>query len=362
MTGSKRILLVWLLVLAGVLGYQAVQTRLARGAGESSGGVETGAAPFIPSPAATVDSAAAAPLTGLTEEELTIVTVARQVSPAVVSVVQTNGSGSGVVIRKDGIILTNAHVVGGERKVEVGLADGRKLDGEVLGQDPSLDVAVVRVSARQLPAATLGDSDRLEVGQLAIAIGNPLGLDRTVTSGVVSAVNRSPRGFGLDQLIQTDAAISPGNSGGPLLDSRAQVIGINTAVIRAPGSEGLGFAIPINLANDVVDQILTTGRVRRAFLGVEYRDVEPEIAAQFRLPVEEGVIVTLVAPNTPAQRAGLRPGDIVVQVDDTPVKQGGDLRRAMRSHKPGDTITLTVVGESGRRRTVRVRLAEAPKT
>jgi serine protease Do len=294
-----------------------------------------------------------------TDAERTVINVAREASPAVVSVTRGEGSGSGIIVREDGVILTNVHVVGNAQSVRIGLADGRTLEGRVLGGDPSVDVAVVRVNAKGLPAAPLGDSDRLEVGQVAIAIGNPLGLDRTVTSGVVSAVNRNPTGLGLDGLIQTDAAISPGNSGGPLLDSQGRVIGINTVVIRAPGSEGLGFAIPIGLATDVAEQVLTTGRVSRAYLGISMRDIDAELAAQFGLPVEEGVIVAEVGRNTPAGRAGVRPGDIIAALDGTKITQGGDLRRALRGHKPGDTVTLRLVRPSGEVET-RVRLAEAP--
>ena len=166
------------------------------------------------------------------------------------------------------------------------------------------------------------------------------------------------RGFGLDGLIQTDAAISPGNSGGPLLDSDGRVIGINTAVLRAPGAEGLGFAIPISLARDVVQQIVTTGRVRRAFLGINFRDVDEPLAEQFGLPVREGVLVSAIGRGTPADRAGLRPGDIIVRIDDVEVRQGGDLRRALRSLRPGQEATLTVVRPNGESR-VRVRLTEA---
>ena len=307
-----------------------------------------------------------APATGVagtaeerTESERTIIQVARTASPAVVSVVRDDGSGSGVILRNDGVIITNAHVVGNARNVQIGLADGRILDGRVLGGDPSVDVAVVRVKGTGLPVAALGDSDRLEVGQAAIAIGNPLGLDRTVTSGVVSAVNRDPSGIGLDGLIQTDAAISPGNSGGPLLDSQARVIGINTVVIRAPGSEGLGFAVPINLATDVVEQVLTTGKVTRAFLGIGFRDIDRELIRQFDLPVEEGVIVAAVGADTPAGRAGLQPGDIITEIDGTKVTRGGDLRRALRARRPGDTVTLRVRRESGETE-VKVKLEEAP--
>jgi S1-C subfamily serine protease len=301
----------------------------------------------------------AAPSEERTEAERTIIGVARDASPAVVSVVQAEGSGSGIIVREDGVIITNVHVVGNSRTVQIGLADGRQLEGRVLGGDPTVDVAVVRVDARGLPVAPLGNSDRLEVGQSAIAIGNPLGLERTVTSGVVSAVNRNPSGVGLEGLIQTDAAISPGNSGGPLLDSQGRVIGINTVVLRAPGSEGLGFAIPIGLATDVADQVLRTGRVTRAFLGISFRDIDAQLAGQFDLPVEEGVIVAAVGQNTPAGRAGVRPGDIITAIDGAKVTQGGDLRRALRAHKPGETVTLRLVRPGGETET-RVRLAEAP--
>jgi serine protease Do len=299
--------------------------------------------------------------TSLGTEEANVVRIARQVSPAVVSVAQAEGgSGSGVIIRSDGVILTNAHVVGMSPTVRVGLADGRRVDGRVVGRDPTLDVAVVRIDAPNLPVAPIGDSDRLEVGQTAIAIGNPLGLERTVTTGVVSAVNRSPRGISLDGLIQTDAAISPGNSGGPLLDSRGHVIGINTAVLRAPGASGLGFAVPINLAEHVGEQILATGRVVRSFLGVEYRDVEPEMAEQFRLDAREGIVVIAVAPSTPAEHAGVERGDIITKVDSVPIKQGGDLRRVLRDRRPGDKVQITVVRMGGSTRTLSARLAEAP--
>jgi serine protease Do len=294
-------------------------------------------------------------------EESNVIRIARQVSPAVVSVSQQEGgSGSGVIVQSDGVILTNAHVVGMSRTVRVGLADGRRVDGRVLGRDPSLDVAVVRIDVPNVPVAPIGDSDRLEVGQTAIAIGNPLGLERTVTTGVISAINRSPRGIALDGLIQTDAAISPGNSGGPLLDSRGRVIGINTAVLRAPGAQGLGFAVPIKLAQSVTEQILTTGRVVRSFLGVEYRDVEPEMAEQFRLSVREGIVVAAVSPGTPAERAGIERGDIITRIDDTPIKQGGDLRRVLRDRRPGDSVAITVVRMGDRTRTLTARLTEAP--
>jgi serine protease DegQ len=290
-----------------------------------------------------------------TEEE-TIIRVARNATPAVVGISRGGASGSGVIVRADGVIITNAHVVGTARTVEVTTADGRTLTGTVLGRDTQLDTAVVRVSAGNLPAAPLGNSDRLEVGQLAIAIGNPLGLDRTVTRGVVSAINRDPRGIGIASgLIQTDAAINPGNSGGPLLDSSGRVIGINTAILA--GTNGLGFAIPINVATDVMQQLVTTGRVRRAYLGVDTRDITPEIARYFGLPVDEGVVVIRVSRTSPAGRAGIRERDFITAFDGDAVRDQNDLLRLLRAHRPGDTVTLSVVRGTERVQ-VRVQLGE----
>ncbi|NUO62883.1 MAG: PDZ domain-containing protein [Gemmatimonadaceae bacterium] len=297
-------------------------------------------------------------------DETAIIRVARGITPAVVSVVQQGiGSGSGVIIRADGVILTNAHVVGDARTVEVGLADGRRVAGTVLARDPAVDVAVVRVALTGLPTAPLGNSDQLEVGQTAIAIGNPIGLDRTVTTGIISAVNRSPRGFELGGLIQTDAAINPGNSGGPLLDSQGRVVGINSAILQ--GTTGLGFAIPINLAQDIANQVLTTGHIVRAYLGIIPADLSPEIAQRFGLPVREGVIVRGVGEGTPAARAGLQPADIITSIDGTAIPTTGELFRVLRGHRPGDTIRISIVRLDARaqvtgRPTVTARLAEAP--
>ena len=291
--------------------------------------------------------------------EQTIIRVAQQASPTVVLVEHARGSGSGVLIRRDGIVLTNAHVVGEARNVRVTLADGRRVEGEVLGREPAVDVAVVRIPVTNAPAAPLGDSDRLLVGQTAIAIGNPLGFERTLTAGVVSALGRSIRGSTLDQLIQTDAAISPGNSGGPLLDSQGRVIGINTAVIRVESAEGLGFAIPINTARDIAEQVLTTGRIRRAYLGVLPLDITPAMAAQMGLPVREGVIAYEVPDDSPAARAGLRRLDIITQMNDTPIRQAGDLRRVIREVGAGGSVRITLRRPpNGTTSTVTVRLGE----
>ncbi|HEX6132793.1 MAG TPA: trypsin-like peptidase domain-containing protein [Longimicrobiales bacterium] len=333
--------------LAGVLG-------LGIGAGQAMVGTDTA-----------LGSAAPAWAGDLQTPEQTVIDVTRRISPAVVSIAARGGSGSGVVIREDGVILTNAHVVGNSRTVEVRLANGDSLRGEVMGRAPDIDLAVVRVNARNLPAAPLGDSDRLQVGQAAIAIGNPLGFERTVTTGVVSALNRTlrgERGMYLDELIQTDAAINPGNSGGPLLDSRGRVIGINTAVLRStPVGQpvvGIGFAIPINLGRDIAEQLLTTGRVTRAFLGIRHVGVYPELVAQFRLPAREGVLVVEVQPGTPADRAGLRQGDIITRMAGSEVTDEGDLARVIRGSSPGQTIEISGVRANGERFSVRARLGE----
>jgi serine protease Do len=274
------------------------------------------------------------------------------------------GSGTGFIVRSDGLILTNEHVVGGASEVTVTLADrGRRLTGRVLGTDPEVDTALVKVDARDLPAAPLGDSDQIEVGQTAIAIGNPLGfLTRTVTVGVVSGLNRrlDGRSSELNNLIQTDAAINPGNSGGPLLDSRGRVIGINNAIMQAPtGGGGLGFAVPINSARDTMESILRNGRVQRPWLGIEYQEITQEIASELNLAVSEGARVMEVVPNSPAERAGLRRDDIIIRADSRPITTG-NLRAALRRAGVGQSLALEVQRGS-RRFTLTARLTEAPQ-
>ena len=289
-------------------------------------------------------------------EEQTVIRVAKQVRPAVVSVRRGSGSGSGIVIRKDGVILTNAHVVGQASHVSVRLANGRKLEARVLGADPAVDVAVIKVDARDLPEAAIADSDRLEVGQTAIAIGNPMGLEGTVTTGVVSATNRQRSPDDFVGFIQTDAAINPGNSGGPLLDSQGRVIGINTWIIGR--ATGLGFAVPINVARDVAKQVLETGKVRRAVIGIVPGSITPELASRLKLPVSSGAVVVEVAAGSPAEKAGLRAEDIITRVDGKVVASAGELRRILRERSGGDTVALTVRrGEETL--TVKVRLVDA---
>jgi serine protease Do len=286
--------------------------------------------------------------------EAAIIEVTRRVSPAVVSIYSRGGSGSGVIIRADGVIVTNAHVVGNMNQVMVGLATGEERVGRVLGRDPAMDIAIVQIEApTPLPAAALGDSDVLQPGQVAIAIGNPAGLERTVTTGVVSAVDRMLPQPGMEEMIQTDAAINPGNSGGPLLDSQGRVIGINTIVLQGsrmggPALVGLGFAVPINAARDIADQLLTTGRIVRPYIGIRYGDVTREMAQQFRLPVQEGVIIASVEARSPAAAAGIRPEDIIVEVNGTPIRQGGDLRRLLRATGPGTAVEVVGVRPGGR--------------
>jgi len=284
----------------------------------------------------------------------------------VVSVFQGRGGGSGVLIRQDGVILTNAHVVGDAERVGVQLASGERMEGRVVGRDRGVDIAVVKIAGSDLPALPLADSDALAVGQAAIAIGNPLGYERSVTTGVVSGVGRAGGpGGGLynEGFIQTDAAINPGNSGGPLLDTRGRVMGINSWIIRGSrgggGAQGLGFAVPINVAKTVTDQLLSTGRSWRALLGVSYNDVDPEMASAFHLPVAEGVVVSEVPEGSPSGRAGVLKGDIITRIENTAVTSGGDLRRVLRGRRPGETVRLSL-RRGDEAKSVSVRLAAAP--
>ena len=283
-------------------------------------------------------------------DELNTIQVARQVSPAVVTVMVPGGLGSGVIIDgANGIILTNNHVARQAQNGRVGikLKNAKELIGEVVGVDPAVDIAVIRVNAKGLPTARLADSDKLEVGQTAIAIGNPLGLDQTLTHGVVSALNRKISPDDVEGFIQTDAAINPGNSGGPLLDSQGHVIGINTAVLRGNEAQSLGFAVPINVARDVARQILSNGTIKRAMLGVNPISITPQIGQQYELPVQEGVILDAVGRGTPAAQAGLRPGDVLTKINGEKLTGAGDLLRVLRSKNPGDKVTLGVLRPRG---------------
>jgi len=242
------------------------------------------------------------------------------------------GAGSGVIVAPDGFVLTNHHVVEHARAVEVRLTDGRELSADVVGSDAATDLAVVRVADGNLPTAQLGDSSQLRVGQLVIAIGNPLGFQSTVSTGVVSALGRGLRstsGRLIENVIQTDVALNPGNSGGPLVDSRGRVVGINTAMIAA--AQGLSFAVPVNTARWVVAELLRTGRVRRAYLGVSAygRPVGRRIQRHLQLEAAGAVQVVSVEPDGPAQRAGLRGGDVIYAVDGQNVASVDDIHRLL---------------------------------
>lgn len=279
------------------------------------------------------------------------------------TVVPMRGMGSGFVISSEGRILTDFHIVEQAQQVEVTLSDGRKLKGVVSGKDPSTDIALVEVPAGKLTPAELGDSDKLKVGQMAIAIGNPFGFllggGPTVTAGVVSALSRTINADGrmYEGLVQTDAAINPGNSGGPLIDIDGKVIGINTANI--PFAQGIGFAIPINTAKYVVEQLLEKGRVVRPWLGITGLTVTKEVATYYNLPTRSGVVLAGIVRGGPADEAGLEEGDIVVQADGVTVETMEQLQREIRRKKPGDRLNLTIVRD-GRRLEASLTLQEAP--
>lgn len=253
------------------------------------------------------------------------------------------GTGSGVILTPDGYMLTNAHVVHEASRLEVGLADGRTVRAELVGEDLATDLAVVRATASGLPAASLGNSDRLLVGQLAIAIGNPLGFEATVTAGVISALGRSLRsdtGRLIENIIQTDAALNPGNSGGPLVDTHGRVIGINTAIIRF--AQGICFAIPSNTAAWVAGQLISHGKVKRVYLGISGQTVPlgRQAVAEHKLGQTTGISVREVVEGSPAAQAGLAVHDLLLSVNGQPVGNVDDVVRRLASLRAGDTVTL----------------------
>ncbi|MCS7242448.1 DegQ family serine endoprotease [Candidatus Caldatribacterium sp.] len=258
--------------------------------------------------------------------------------------VPQRGIGTGFVFRSDGYILTNEHVIRGANEIKVTFIDGKEYKGKVVGADPMTDIAVVKIDATNLPTIPLGDSDKARVGEFVIAIGNPYGLSHTVTVGVLSAKGRpisaGDSGREYENFLQTDAAINPGNSGGPLLNLRGEVIGINTAIL--PYAQGIGFAVPINMVKSILDQLLAEGRVIRAWLGVYIQDLTPEMAEKFGLPEAKGALVADVSKGSPAEKAGLRRGDIVLKVDEKETPTVSDLQREIRSRRPGDRVRLEI--------------------
>jgi len=270
--------------------------------------------------------------------------------------------GSGVVVDERGTILTNHHVVEHAAEVRVSFGDGREIAARILGVDPRTDLAVLRVDDAGLPHATLGDSDRLQVGDIVLAFGNPFGLGGTVTMGIVSAMGRGNIGVAdYEDFIQTDAAINPGNSGGALVNTRGEVIGINTAIFsRSGGYQGIGFAIPSNMAREVLDGILANGRVVRGYSGIALQALTPDLARAFGLDDARGAVVTSVDPAGPAAAAGLRRGDVIVSLRDRPIANDEELRTRLSRLKPGERVALGAV-RNGRRLDVDLVLAEPPQ-
>jgi S1-C subfamily serine protease len=294
------------------------------------------------------------------------------------------GAGSGFVIDKAGHIVTNYHVVENADEVEVTFSGGDSVRARVVGVDPSTDLAVLEVDlpAEALTPLPLGDSESVEVGDEVVAIGNPFGLDRTVTKGIVSALQRqitAPNGFTIDKAIQTDAAINQGNSGGPLINAQGEVIGVNSQIETggfAQGNVGVGFAVPVNTVKEVAGQLIETGEVQRAFLGIEMEPITPELAESIRVPVEEGVLIAAVRPGSPADEAGLRGGDsqvivngqnytvggdVITAVGGTPITDPDQLRELILAMKPGDTVELEV-HRDGSTLTITVELGRQPNT
>ena len=347
----------WVVGIASALAASLLSTGLAVVAGNllDAGGSSRG-----------VDSAGLFTQPTLVGARADVVTVAERIRPAIVQLKVERGrtgSGSGVLFRSDGHLLTNAHVVDGATSVMVVLSSGRELPARVVGSDAESDTAVVKIDGGPFPAAELGSTTDLKVGQQAIAVGSPLGLTGgpSVTVGVVSALHRSVRtrtGTSLMDMVQTDAPIAPGSSGGALLDADGKVIGITTALAMTDtGAEGFGFAIPIDAARNVADQLITTGKVVTVWLGVAGSDLDGATARDLNL--DGGAMIEEVKTDSPAARAGLAPRDVIVRVDDKPVTSMTMLVVAVRSHRPGDVFTVEIVRDK-QRHGMTVTVAERP--
>jgi len=258
---------------------------------------------------------------------------------------RTSSLGSGVIVSPEGYVLTNHHVVEAADDIEVALADGRTAKAVIVGSDPESDLAVVKIDLRNLPAITFGRSEQAKVGDVVLAIGNPLGVGQTVTMGIVSALGRTGLGINtFENFIQTDAAINQGNSGGALVDAGGNLIGINTAILsRTGGNIGIGFAIPVSLARQVMEQIVQTGSVTRGWIGVEVQDLTPELADSFKLPSPKGALIAGVIPGSPAEKGGVRRGDVLVAVEGKPVADASVMLNLIAALEPGKPAALTVM-------------------
>jgi serine protease Do len=272
------------------------------------------------------------------------------------------GEGSGVIISKDGYLLTNNHVVENADEVKVFLHDGREFIAKVVGKDPKSDLAVIKVEAANLPSIEIADSEKVEVGDVVLAIGNPFGIGQTVTMGMVSAKGRAPFGLDYEDFIQTDAAINPGNSGGALVDIEGRLIGINTAILsRSGGNQGIGFAIPANLARQVMVSLVKFGHVIRGYLGVTIQDVTPALAKEFKLKEHDGALVAEVMPHSPAQRAGFANGDVVLEFNGKKVTDSRHLKLEVAEAKPGETVSVKILRDNSPK-TLEVKIGELPGT
>jgi serine protease Do len=274
------------------------------------------------------------------------------------------GLGSGVVLSPDGYIVTNNHVVDGATGIRVTLADKREFKATLVGADSKSDIAVLKIDAKDLPAITVGDSSMVQVGDIALAIGNPFGVGQTLTMGVVSATGRSHLGIEeYEDFIQTDAAINPGNSGGALVNDRGELIGINTAILShgSGGNQGIGFAVPINMARNAVEQLVKTGKVTRAYLGIVPQDVTPAIAKAFGEKEARGALVGDISPDGPARKSGLQQGDIIREVNGKPIADSNGLRMAISMMQPDTNVNLKV-SRNGSTRDIAVKLAELPSS
>ena len=271
-----------------------------------------------------------------------------------------SGTGSGVIYTEDGYILTNNHVVENASVIKVSMIDGREFNGKVVGRDPKTDVAVVKVEAKDLPAMAFADSDNIEVGDMVLAVGHPFGIGQTVTTGIISAKGRATMGLDYEDFIQTDAAINPGNSGGALVDVEGRLIGMNTAILsRNGGNQGIGFAVPTNLARWVMESIVNNGRVERGFLGVNIQDLTPTLAQQFKLDQAKGALVSGVSPDSPAEKAGVQSGDVITSFNGKPVTDSRHLKLQVGSTVPGVAVPMSVLRD-GKSLDLNVTVKELP--